>query len=174
MMGFPFVSQLLFSLTLPLTRRCERSEAIQGCAGSMDCFVASLLAMTASPSFLPSHLLRFLPEHILARLLVERLLDEFADRKPRLHLRPGTDIRIPALDVGIVVERKALRLVGHGPWKAGDVGDRIFPGDVSTGLAQLRIEHAIKPGRIVAIALDGVGNFLLGVEREMTVLAEHG
>ncbi len=39
----------------------------------------------------------------------------FPDRKPRLHLRPGTDLGIPALHVRIVVERKTLRLVGHGP-----------------------------------------------------------
>jgi hypothetical protein len=28
------------------TRHCERSEAIQCCAAVLDCFVASLLAMT--------------------------------------------------------------------------------------------------------------------------------
>src|SRR4030088_1284163 len=122
----------------------------------MDCFVAPLLAMTIprrSPP--PRQLLRRLPEHVLACFLVERLLHEFADRKARLHLWPRANLRIPALDVGIIVERKTLRLVRHGPRKAGDVGDRIVAGDVSTGLAQLRIEHAIKPGRLVAIALDG-------------------
>src|SRR5882672_3810355 len=141
----------------------------------MDCFVASLLAMTGVGISLPSrHLLRRLPEHILSCFLVERLLHEFSDRKARLHLRPRANLRIPALDVGIIVERKPLGLVRHGPWKAGDVGDRILAGDVSTGLAQLRIEHPIKPGCLIAIALDGVGDFLLRVEREMTVLAEHG
>src|SRR5579863_10149349 len=63
------------------------------------------------------HLLGALAEHVLARLLVERLLDEFADCQSRLHLRPRANVSIPALDVRIVVEREALRLVGHGPGK---------------------------------------------------------
>src|ERR1700676_3437812 len=123
---------------------------------------------------LSGHLLCGLSEHILARLLVERLLHEFADRQPGLHLRPRAHFRIPALDVRIIVERKALRFVGHGPGKAGDVGNRIVAGDVSPGLAQLRIEHAVEPGRLVAIAFDGVGDFLRRIERKMPVLAEHG
>src|SRR5260370_39584904 len=99
---------------------------------------------TATPlSFLLRHLLGGLPEHVLSRLLVERRLFEFADRKTRLHLRPRAHLGIPALEVRIIVERKPLRLVRHGPWKAGDIGDRIVAGDVSTGLAQLPIEHAI-------------------------------
>src|SRR5665213_61875 len=114
-----------------------------------------------------------LPEHVLSRLVVERLFLEFADRESGLHRRPRTNFGIPALDVRIIVERKPLRLVGHGPGKAGDVGNRIVAGDVSAGLAKLRIEHPIKPGRLVAIARDGVGNFLLRIEREMAVLAEH-
>src|SRR5258708_16395609 len=104
--------------------------------------------------FLLRHLLRRLPEHIPSRLLVERLFFEFADRKPRLHLRPRAHLRIPALDVRIIVERKALRLVGHGPGKAGDVGNRIVAGDVSPGLAQLPVAHAIQPCRLVAVAFD--------------------
>src|SRR5437879_4629867 len=74
---------------------------------------------------LSGHLLRGLPEHISSRLFVERLTHEFADRKSRLHLRPRTNLGIPALDVRIIVERKPLRLVGHGPGKAGDIGNRI-------------------------------------------------
>src|SRR5229473_1781400 len=142
--------------------------------GSMDSGLALRAPRNDGLLFLSRHLLRRLPEHILARLLVERLLDEFADRKPRLHLRPGADIRIPALDVGIIVERKPLRLVGHGPRKAGDIGDRIIAGDVRPGLAQLGVEHAIKPRRLVAVAFDRIGDFLRRVEREMAVLAEHG
>src|SRR5689334_13772339 len=72
-------------------------------------------------SLLPSnHLLRPRAEHVLPRLLVERLLDEFADRQPRLHLRPGAHHGVPALDVRVIVERKTLRLVGHGPGETGD------------------------------------------------------
>src|SRR5258708_11922474 len=127
-----------------------------------------------SQSFLSGHLLRGPPDHVPARLFVERLLFEFADRKPRLDLRSRAHLGIPALDVGIIVERKALRLVGHGPGKAGDVGNRIVARDVTPRFAQLRIEHTIKPGRLVMIALDGIGDFLRRVEREMTVLAEHG
>src|SRR5882672_433438 len=56
----------------------------------------------------PDQLLRGLPEHIASGLLVERLLDEFSDREPRLHLRPCADFGVPALDVRIIVERKAL------------------------------------------------------------------
>src|SRR3954447_2618831 len=93
-------------------------------------------------SFLLRQLLRRLPEHIPSRLLVERLLFEFADRKSRLHLRPRAHLGVPALDVRIIVERKALRLVGHGPGKAGDVRNRIVvTGAVSPGLAQLPVEH---------------------------------
>src|SRR3984957_8731835 len=109
------------------------------------------LTCSAASSF-PRHLLRLLPEHIPARLLVKRLLDELIDREARLHLWPCSHLCIPAPDVGIIVEREALRLVRHGPWKAGDVGDRIVARDVSAGLAELGIEHAIKPRRLVAIA----------------------
>src|ERR1700737_2421584 len=123
--------------------------------------------------FLPRHLLRSLPEHILSSLFVERRLFEFSHRQSRLHLRPRADIGIPALDVRIIVERKALRLVRHGPWKAGDISDRIVARDVAPRLAQLGIEHAIKPGRLVAVAFDGIRDFLLRVECEMAVLAEH-
>src|SRR4051794_21970934 len=101
----------------------------------MDCFrlrsssygghVASL-AMTWLESFPSRHFLRPRAEHVLARFLVERLLDELADRQPRLHLRPGAHVGVPALDVRVIVERKALRLVGHGPGEAGDVGDGVF------------------------------------------------
>src|ERR1700689_4902120 len=66
----------------------------------------------------PCQLLCLLPEHVLARLVVERLFLKLADCKPRLHLRPRADLGIPALDVRIIVERKPLRLVGHGPGKA--------------------------------------------------------
>jgi len=34
------------SSTMPTPRHCERSEAIQGADGRLDCFVAALLAMT--------------------------------------------------------------------------------------------------------------------------------
>src|SRR6188508_3744293 len=50
------------------------------------------------------HFLRPLPEHIPPRLLVERLLHELADRKTRLHLRPRAHVRVPALDVRVVIE----------------------------------------------------------------------
>src|ERR1041385_8773437 len=68
-----------------------------------------------TPLFLPHQFLRTLSKHISPRLLVERLLHELADRKSRLHLRPRAHLGIPALHVGIIVERKALRPVGHGP-----------------------------------------------------------
>src|SRR5258708_22905982 len=140
----------------------------------MDCLVAALLAMTMRRHLLPPrHLLRGLPEHVLPRLLVERLLNKLSSARPRLHLRPRTHLRIPALEVRIIVQRKTLRLVSHGPGEAGDVGDRIIAGDIAAGLAELGIEHAVEPRRLVAVALDGVGDFLRRVEREMAVLAEH-
>src|SRR5229473_3656752 len=142
--------------------------------GSMDSGLALRAPRNDGLLFLSGHLLCFLPEHILARLLVERLFHEFADRQPRLHLRPRADLRIPAFYTGIVVERKTLRLVGHGPWKAGNIGDRIIAGDVHPGLAQLGVEHAVKPGGLVAVAFDRIGDFLRRIEREMAVLAEHG
>src|SRR5205823_14814314 len=114
-----------------------------------------------------------LAEHIFSRLLIKRLLDELADRKARLHLRPGANLRVPALDVRIIVKRETLRLMRHGPGKAGDVGDRIIAGDVSAGLAELGIQHTIKPRRLVAVALDRIGDFLRRIERKMAVLAEH-
>src|SRR3954451_23936231 len=72
---------------------------------------------------LPGQFLCGLPEHVLARLLVERLLHELSYRKTRLHLRPGPDLRVPPLHVGIIVESEALGLVRHGPGKAGDVAN---------------------------------------------------
>src|SRR4051794_22037784 len=125
-------------------------------------------------SALSRHFLCGLAKHIPARLFVERLFYEFADRKTRLHLRPRAHLRIPALDVRIILKRKALRLVRHGPGKAGDVRNRIISRDVSPGFSELRIEDAIKPCRLVTIAFDSVGDLLRRVEREMTVLAEHG
>src|SRR4051795_10264892 len=119
---------------------------------------ARWLAMTNS--VLSRHFLCGLAEHIPARLFVERLLYEFADRKTRLHLRPRAHLGIPALDVRIIVERKALRLVRHGPRKAGDVRNRIISRDVSPGFSELRVEYAIEPRRLVAIAFDGVGDLL--------------
>src|SRR5437899_12667306 len=93
-----------------LPRHCERSNP-SGRTRSMDCFVASLLAMPAWLSALLSrHLLRALPEHIPPRFLIERLFHELADRKPGLHLRPRADISVPALDVRVVVERKPCAL----------------------------------------------------------------
>jgi hypothetical protein len=42
------ISRRFIRATISLLRHCERSEAIHGAArGVMDCFVASLLAMTA-------------------------------------------------------------------------------------------------------------------------------
>ncbi|WP_457797178.1 hypothetical protein [Methylocystis sp. S23] len=35
-------------------RHCERSEAIQGLAAALDCFVASLLAMTGAADYAAS------------------------------------------------------------------------------------------------------------------------
>src|ERR1700730_1963994 len=121
----------------------------------MDSGLALRAPRTDESLFLFRHLLCFLPEHVLARLLVERLLNEFADRQPRLHLRPRPHQRVPAFHVRIIVEREALRLVGHGPGEAGDVGNRIVAGDVGPGLAQLGVEHAIEPCCLVAVALDG-------------------
>ena len=67
----------------------------------MDCFVASLLAMTDVGIFtFPDHLLCRLPEHVPPRLLVERLLHELADRKPRLHLRPCAHLAYQRLMFG--------------------------------------------------------------------------
>src|SRR5277367_5331949 len=103
-------------------------------AGVMDSGLALRAPRNDEQLFL-CQLLCGLPEHVLSRLLVERLLFEFADRKPRLHLRPRANFGIPALDVRIIVKREALRLVGHGPGKARDVGNRIVAGDVSAGLA---------------------------------------
>ena len=140
-------------------RAQSRSDAGHVC-GLMDSSCASRAPhndgrqSTSSPPS-PSHA----PEHIPPRLLVERLLHELADRKPGLHLRPRAHLGVPALDVRIIVERKALRLVGHGPGKAGDIGDRIVAGDIGAGLAELRIEHAVEPRRLVAVALDRVGIF---------------
>src|SRR3954447_6723071 len=125
-------------------------------------------------SALSRHFLCGLAKHIPARLFVKRLVYEFADRKTRLHLRPRAHLGVPTLDVQIIVERKALCLVCHGPGKAGDVRDRIISRDVSPGFSELRVEYAIKPRRLVAIAFDGVGDLLRRVEREMAVLAEHG
>src|SRR5579872_4969992 len=115
----------------------------------------SAFTVIALTSCLPRDLLGALAEHVPARFLVERLLDEFADGQSRLHLRPRAHLRIPALDVRVIVERKTLRLVSHGPGKTGDVGDRIIrTGDISAGLAELNVEHAIKPRGLVAVALD--------------------
>ena len=128
-MAFPLCSRLRFSLLTPLpviagSDARHRTRIVRLRIARYD------RSRNDGASYFLRHLLRALPEHVLARLLVERLLDELADRKPRLHLRPGADLGVPALDVRIIVERKALRLVGHGPGKAGDVGDRIVAGDI--------------------------------------------
>src|SRR5579872_2094117 len=81
------------------------------------------------------HLPGALAEHVLARLLVEWLLDELADGKPCLHLWARANVGVPALDVRIVVEGEALRLVGHGPGKARNIGNRIImSGNIGAGL----------------------------------------
>src|SRR5664279_1850762 len=122
-------------------------------------FVDTVIAVDTKLSLPRGHFLSGLAKHVPAGLLVERLLDEFSDCKPRLHLGPRAYLRVPALDVGIIVEREALRLVGHGPGKARDVGDGIVARHIGTGLAELSVEHSIKPGSLVAVAFDGVGNF---------------
>src|SRR3954453_12969168 len=122
---------------------------------------------------LPGQFLCGLPEHVLARLLVERFLHELSYRKTRLHLRPGPDLRVPPLYVGIIVETEALALLRHGPGKAGAFGASIVARDVSPGLPELCVEHPIKPRRFIAIAFDGIGDLLMSVERKVAVLAEH-
>src|SRR5947209_15418890 len=127
--------------------------------------------MTTVYSFLPRQRFRRLAEHVAPRLFIERLLDKFSHREPRLYLRPRAHFRVPALYRRVVIERKALRLMGHGPWEAGNVGDRVVAGDVSAGLAELPVEHAIQPRRLVAIARDGVRDFFWRIESKMPVLA---
>src|SRR3989475_13198405 len=45
-------------------------------------------------------------EHVLSRFVVQRLLLEFADRQPRLHLGPAAHAGVPALEVGRSEERR--------------------------------------------------------------------
>src|SRR5438477_5234103 len=153
----------------PMTGSAKQSSDVEAAwiASSL-----SVLAITAAFSLLLRQLLCCMPKHVSPRLLIEGRLFEFTQGKPRLHLRSCPHVRVPTLDVGIIVERKALSLMRHGPGKTGDVGDRIIARDVAPGLAQLRIEHPIKPRRLVAVAFDGIGDFFRRVEREMSVLAE--
>src|SRR5262249_27935891 len=71
-----------------------------------------------SPSFLTEQFLRAVAEHVAPRLFIKRFLDELADCKSGLHLRPGAHVRIPAFHIRIIAERKTLSLVRHGPRKA--------------------------------------------------------
>jgi len=99
-------------------------EAIHSHKERVDCFVASLLAMTADSHFCPDSSSR------PGRNMLRRASSSNGSLTNLPMARPACTwgahgCRVPALDVRIIVERKALRLVGHGPGKAGDVGNRI-------------------------------------------------
>src|SRR5829696_7181439 len=104
-MVFPLPSDFL-SIESSLRGAKRRSNPDLLC-GAMDCFAS--LAMTAlGTSLPPRQLLRALPEHVLPRLLIKWLLHELPDRQSHLHLWPRAHVSVPALDVRIIVKRKAL------------------------------------------------------------------
>src|SRR5215472_10618097 len=87
--------------------------------------------------------------------------------------RPFADAFEPAPEVLELLEPLPLRLVGHDPGVAGDVGDRVLPGNVGT-VAQAVIEHTVQPVGLPDVALDGVGDLLRRIAREVMVLPGHG
>src|SRR6516165_5927344 len=60
----------------------------------------------------------------------------------------------PALEVREILEPLSLRFVGHDPWVAGDIGDRVLPGNVGT-VPQAVVEHTVQPVGLFDVALDG-------------------
>src|SRR6185437_6726487 len=106
--GVSFCFQCSLWSSLRGAKRRSNPDYLSG--DILDCFAEPVigprfartrwLAMTTvRPSFLLHQLLRALSEHVLARLLVERLLHELADRKPRLQLRPRANLGVPAFHV---------------------------------------------------------------------------
>ena|SRR6516162_1802605 len=73
----------------------------------------------------------------------------------------------------IIRKRNALPLVACDPGVGRDIGDRIaaFGKELSSG--EPCVEHAIKPRRLLGIALNRVRKRLWGEAAKMLCLAEH-
>src|SRR6185312_15659221 len=89
-----------------------------------------------------------------------------------LRRRPLADRLEPALEVRKILEPLSLRLVRYGPGVTGNVRDRILTGEKVTP-AEALVEHAVEAVGLLDVALDGVGDLLGRVAREVVVLAGH-
>src|SRR6516162_9967912 len=79
----------------------------------------------------------------------------------------------PALQVGELLEPLPLCLVGHDPWIAGDIGDRVLPRNVGA-IIEAMIEYTVQAVGFLHVALDGIRNLLGSITREVMVLSRHG
>ncbi|CFM29709.1 Uncharacterised protein [Bordetella pertussis] len=100
-------------------------------------------------------------------------VDPVGQRVGALRGRAGADGLEPALEVRKLVQVLALALVRHDPGIGRHVGDRVVAGD-ELALRQLAVEHAIQAVGFLDVALDGVGDALGRIGREVVVLAGHG
>ena len=90
-----------------------------------------------------------------------------------LHRRPRADHLEPALDVRKLVQVDLVPLVAGDPRIGGDVGDAVLAGGQIGRGGQVLVEHGVEAAGFSAVALDAVGNLLLGRADEMVRLAEH-
>src|SRR4051812_15120896 len=90
-------------------------------------------------------------------------------------LRPRAcpDGGVPALQVGKVVDVLPLP-IRHDPRIGRHVGDRVLLAHDEVAAVEAPVEHCIEAARLLHVALDGVGDLLRRVVREVMVLPGHG
>mmetsp|Transcript_5361 Transcript_5361/g.20336 ORF Transcript_5361/g.20336 Transcript_5361/m.20336 type:complete len:301 (-) Transcript_5361:269-1171(-) len=91
-----------------------------------------------------------------------------------LHGRALGDLVEPAFEVRVVGHLHALVLPGPQPWEDGDVGNAVGGAAQVGRMGQPLVDDRVEPFRLVGVALDGIGQLLLGIDPEVMGLAQHG
>src|SRR5258708_39781196 len=79
--------------------------------------------------------------------------DSGRNRHSALHPGPRADRVEPAFYVGKTVQVRLVPLVARDPGIGGDVGVRVFPGEVFN-FDQAPVEHVIEPVLFIGLAID--------------------
>jgi len=149
-------------------RHAVRGSALRRCRVRIGAYVFITKTPTSSP------LVLLVAEQRLAGPVVnQRLALAGQHLDTALHRRARADLVEPALQVRVVVPVDALVLPRSQPGEHRDVGDRVGGAAEVAALRQAPVHHAVQALRLVAVALDRVGDLLGRIDAEVVRLAEH-